>query len=135
MAVRTRGRRKIVVDGRRYIWFVAKPSDYMHIYWNYELRVVSEDKQLYIIYPLNPHTAHIISIYEGIDIPAHDEPPLVFVSGKEIGTMPHYDIKYRCPRFERDDGAITPQSVKDLIQWCLSDGEPRIRVDWKNRPI
>ncbi|MCQ3929722.1 MAG: hypothetical protein DPW16_04630 [Chloroflexi bacterium] len=139
MAVRTKGRRKIVVDGRHYIWRVADSNDPGgRLYWSHELRIIAEDRSLYIVYPLNPCGPSKIS--DGIYVPAQEEPPFVFFTDKETKRLSEkaYQGIYslcRCPRFEREDGAITPQSVKDLIQWCSTDSEPRIRVDWKNRLI
>lgn len=57
MAVRTKGRRKIMVDGNRYIWYVA--LDYDSPY--YLLHISSEDKSFIITHPLNTNSPYIIS--------------------------------------------------------------------------
>ncbi|MBI5930898.1 MAG: hypothetical protein HY862_16430 [Chloroflexi bacterium] len=121
MVAETKRRRKIVVDGRSYMWRIKDSNDPAGwLCWSYELVVASEDRRFYANYPILPK----------------GELPFIWITGKEFKpTPPHPDNKYRCPRFEREDGAITPQSVKGLIQWCLSDGEPKIRVDWNNKPI
>jgi hypothetical protein len=83
MAVQTKGRRKIVVDGQRYIWHVTTSDDPGgRVYWSYEVRIISEDRGLYIVYPLNPYKPTRISEYEGIYQPAQDEPPFVYVSDR-----------------------------------------------------
>ncbi len=111
MAVRTKGRRKIVVDGRHYIWYVTERHDT----GGDELRVVAGDKSIHATYPM-------LSRF-----------PLVFLSGKGIAEdFRHHWV--RCPRFEIES-AITPQSVKNLIQWALSNDKQLIRVDYWGNPI
>lgn len=111
MAVRTKGRRKIVVDDRRYVWYVTErwddPGD--------ELRVVSEDKSFHATYPL------------------FTEVPFIMLSGRQIEEAFQRGC-LRCPRFEIGE-SITPQSVKNLIQWALSNDKELIRVDWMGRLI
>ncbi len=123
MVAETKRRRRIIVDEDVYLWHIQKSSDPGGpIYWYYQVRIITEDRGGNIIYPL---------LSKG-------ESPFVVLYGKRFEHLldsTGQSILFRCPRFERDDGAITPQSVKDLIQWCLSDGEPRIWVDWKNRAV
>ena len=113
MAVRKRGRRRIVVNNRLFLWWVQEDNDSP----NLVLYVVSQDKQFLVQYYLGypEETCHLIVI------------------GKEFGGLT--DIggiwrRFRCPQWEAS-GAITPSSVRSLILWSLSMEEARIEVDWR----
>lgn len=57
MGVRTKGRRKITVNGEKYMWYVALDCDSpYHI-----LTIISEDKKLIITCPLKTEISYIIS--------------------------------------------------------------------------
>ncbi|MBZ0317602.1 MAG: hypothetical protein K8L91_14365 [Anaerolineae bacterium] len=123
MVAETKRRRKFIADEHVYVWHIQESGDPGGpLYWSYQVRVITEDRSGNIIYPL---------LSKG-------ESPFVVLYGKRFEHLldgTRQSVLFRCPRFERENGAITPQSVKDLIQWCLSDSEPRIRVNWKNQPI
>ncbi len=69
--VKTKGSRKIAVQGRRYVWYVlGKDSDRSGDYWERVLsndwstpflHIVSEDKQLILAIPLNAPKPYALS--------------------------------------------------------------------------
>lgn len=58
MAVRTKGRRKIIVNNQLYIWYVSEHGTewYHHI-----LHIVSADKKLILNYPLDSQISYAIN--------------------------------------------------------------------------
>lgn len=98
------------------MWFVEEASDLSPLH-GAALQVVSADKHVIVAYPL-----------------AQQEPKrFLTVRGKEIGGLQREDgrdVHVRCPRFEREDGAVTPSGVQALIEWVLAEDEPRIKVVW-----
>jgi hypothetical protein len=116
MAVRTKGRRKITVSERMFVWYIKPDFDSADMV----LHVVSDDKQFNVQYSLDqPEQTRHISII-----------------GKEFGgTRPVGNVgRFLCPQWEVD-GVISPQSVRRLIEWCLSADKPLVAVDWQGKPI
>lgn len=112
MAVRTKGRRKIMVDGNRYIWYVA--LDYDSPY--YLLHISSEDKSFIITHPLNMNSPYIIS--KG----------LVFQGKKTNGRWGRYLLPFPVPE------VITPKDVSEIIRFA-TQGKGGEEVIWDGREI
>lgn len=118
MAVSAKSRRKLVVDGRKYLWYVKEDDDSVdHI-----LYVLSDDKRFIVRYRLaQPH-----------------EKSYVTVLGKEFyrvaGTGGTWR-RFRCPRWDSENGSITPDSVRRLIEWCMVSSEETTEVDWTGHVV
>src|SRR5262245_44999593 len=111
MAVLKKGRRRVIVDNRIFLWWIQEDRDCLQ----HVLHVLSEDKQFLVQYYLGyrEESSHLIVI------------------GKDFGGLldkgnPRH--RFRCPKWDAS-GAITPGSVRSLIQWSLSINEARIEVD------
>lgn len=103
MAIRSRRRRKIEVDGQSFIWFVRQESDYAG---RETLYIVSQDKQMNVRFPL----------------PSPHEIPTVVVVGRKFGGSQADDgcwRYFRAPEVLRES-AIAPSLVRALIEWSLS---------------
>ena len=107
MGVAKKGKRKITVDGRVYYWYVAQDEESLWLDTWFTLTILSEDKHFLIKYPVNQQGQH----------------NLLIVLGKEFGGQGKWGFNWqrvKCPKWEVDN-IITPGSVKNIIQWSLSD--------------
>lgn len=115
MGVLKKGRAKLVVDGRLYLWWVCEDEDSP----GHLLHVRSDDRRFAITYALDQSRAEL-------------PPPFITVLGREFPGLPDAGgcrIRVRCPRWS-DDSAITPGFVRRLIDWCMGDeARPLTRVD------
>lgn len=114
MSVATKGKRKIEVDGRRYVWYVADDFDSAYKVLN----VISEDKHVILTVPLHAPSAYVIckgSVFQG---------------KKTSGTWERYALPYAVP------DAIIPSFVADVIQWSVGDnGAVAVAWDGKQYPV
>ena len=97
MGVRKKGRHKLDVEGRAFLWYV-KPDDDSAAFI---LHVLSDDKRFIVQYKLLQQEAR----------------RYLTVIGKEFGRVPGTGNcwrRFRCPAWEKD-GVITPSSVRKLI--------------------
>lgn len=113
MGVATKGRRRITVGDRQYLWYVAHNDDGPGMV----LHVISPDKRFNVKYE--------------IDQPAGEEYIAIrgrrFV-GAETGSCVR---RFLCPPFATD--AATPRAVRRLIEWCLDEHLTRQETD--SRPF
>ncbi|AFY44808.1 hypothetical protein [Nostoc sp. PCC 7107] len=112
MAVSTKNRRKIVINNRKFIWYVKDDPDSS----DFVLHVISENKNFIVNYHLQQpkSTCYLI------------------ILGKEFPGLPDAGnkwIRVLCPQWEIDS-IITPSSVRQLIEWCLFSERELIRVNW-----
>lgn len=114
MSVLTKGRRKIIVADKMYIWYVAEDDESPY----YVLHIVSEDKRLILSCPLQTKTAYAISKGR------------VFQTKQTDGTWNRYLLP-----FELAD-IITPQIVERIIAWATqgSDAAP-IQFNGNDVPV
>ena len=112
MSVRTKGRRKIRVNNKKYIWYIELDYDSEH----YILNIISEDKSLIVACPLKMKNSYIIS--KGI----------IFQNEKKDGCWKRYLLPFFVPEI------ITPKFVKELIFWA-DQGKNAIEVVWDGRDI
>lgn len=114
MGAAKKGRRKITVSDKDYVWYICmdKESPY-HI-----LNIVSDDKALIISCPLKTETSYIISKGN------------VFQNKKTDGRWNRYLLPFDMPEI------ITPKFVSDIIFWAIQDGEAK-EIKWNkdNVPV
>ena len=117
MAVSTRGRRQITVDGRRYVWYVTEDFEAAGMM---ALNVISHDKKFIVRYYLaEPTTSrHLVVI------------------GQEFAGKPRGASwkRFRCPQFGTAT-VVTPSHVRALIEWCDTDGPTAMEVDWQGHAL
>ncbi|HZS05141.1 MAG TPA: hypothetical protein VFD58_09930 [Blastocatellia bacterium] len=115
MGVATRKRRKIVVNGRKFVWQVIDRMP------GYVLQVISEDKHFLVEYPLGNHDPYC----------------LLDVMGGELPGLPdagHCTLRIHCPQFG-DERSATSSTVRRLIEWCLYSERKLIPVDVSGKPV
>lgn len=112
MSVRTKGRRKISVENKEYIWYVA--LDYDSPY--YILHIVSEDKTLLVSCPLKTETSYLISKGK------------IFQNKKTNGIWNRYRLPFDVPEI------ITPEFVSNVIDWATQNNDT-ITVEWNGKDI
>ena len=97
MSIRTQNRRKIIVDGTTYIWYVAPDNESA----DKILHIASEDKRMVLAVPLGKQQPYVISKGK-------------FFQGKETsGTWEKYSLPVAVP------DAITPGIVEKIIRWAV----------------
>ena len=114
MGVAKKGRRKITVFDKKYIWYVELDYDSpYHI-----LNIISEDKTLIISCPLETESPYIISKGN------------MFQDRKSNEAWNRYLLPFKVPEI------ITPKFVSNVILWA-TQGEKAKEVKWngKNVPI
>lgn len=118
MAIRTKSRRKLTIDGQQYVWYVKEDDDSLdHI-----LHVASADKQFIVHYRLAQP----------------DDRLYVTVLGKKFNRVAGTGgvwRRFRCPRWDDENGIVTPGSVCKLIKWCTDTKEETTEVDFAGRAV
>jgi hypothetical protein len=113
MAIARAGRRRIEVEGRAFLWWVAEDLEEAGALTLY---VASADKRFQVRYPLEQE----------------DERRFLTVVGRELPGLPEARpswVRLRCPRFGTA-AAVTPATVRSVIDWCLDAGAERVQLDW-----
>lgn len=105
MAVRKKGRRKIICNGNNYVWYVD--LDYESPL--YLLHIVSEDKKMIIIYPVSGN--YIVS------------------QGKIFQGNEYHGWKRFFIPFESAE-VITPEYVSKIIHWASDESNAVPVDDW-----
>ena len=117
--VRTKGRRKIAVQGRRYVWYVLS-GDCDRDYWERVssndwgtpfLHIISEDKRLILTIPLNAPTPYAVS--KGRE----------FQGKPTSGCWERYIMPFELPE------SITPRFVAEIIEWAVS-GDGAVKTEY-----
>jgi hypothetical protein len=112
MGVLKKGRHRINVRGRPFVWYVCDDSDSS----DKVLHVIAEDKGFIVQYHLGQSGEPLLSVL------GHDFPGVPDAGGCRL--------RFRCPRWETDS-VVTPGGVRRLIEWCLSANKELIEVDWR----
>lgn len=99
MAVCKKGRRKINVDNREYIWYVDLDDDSPY----HMLHILSEDKALILACPLEAEVAYVISKGR------------VFQNKRTNGIWNRYVLPFPVPK------AIIPSFVAQVIVWATME--------------
>ena len=118
--VKTKGRRKIAVRGRRYVWYVVggdcdRSGDYWERVWSNNwgtpfLHIISEDKRLILTLPLKASKPYVIS------------------KGREFRGKPMSGRWDRCLLpFELPENAVTPRFVAEVIEWAVC-GDNSVKI-------
>ena len=110
--IKTKGRRKITVAGKMYVWYVE--LDYDSPY--YILNIISEDKLLIISCPVKTKTSYIISKGN------------IFQNKKTNGRWNRYLMPFSVPDI------ITPKFVADVICWA-NQSEKATAIEWNGTDV
>ena len=113
MAVRAKGRRKIICANHQYVWFVDNDKDSCG---QLILHIISADKKIILRYPLNATNPYIIS--EG----------KVFQNTISDGCWQRYLVPIKPVKI------ITPKFVSELIFWAVN-GEDPVPIQWDGNDI
>jgi hypothetical protein len=118
MGVATKYRRKLIVDGRSYIWYVKEDDDSPASV----LYVLSDDKKFIVQFHLGQpdQTRHLTVL--GRDF-------------KRVTVTGGCWRRFRCPEWSSENGAVTPNNVRSLIEWCQSTSDAITEVDCYGRAI
>ena len=107
MSIRSKGRRKTIVDGQTYLWYIALDDESPYNILN----IVSNDKYLILSCPLQTKTEYVISkgrIFQGKET-------------KEGWSR--YLLPFHIPE------SITPKFVKQLIVWSTQNTDAT-KIKW-----
>jgi hypothetical protein len=118
MGIRTKYRRKIIFGGRCFAWYIKEDDDLP----NLVLHVLSEDKQFIVQYQLAQAPENLY----------------ITVLGKEFyGAMGTGGVwrRFRCPRWDNENGMVTPGTVRKLLEWCLTESDDIVEVDYLGFPV
>jgi hypothetical protein len=99
MAISGKGKRRITVNERAYLWHAF--DEYNQGWFDgVQVSVGAVDQELFLRYGLQqPNESRNALISRGRGAP---------------------NVRAACPRFEGDDGVLTPKGVRDLIIWALA---------------
>jgi len=112
MGINKKGKRKICVENKVYIWYVNEDHDSPY----YTLNIFSEDKSLIVSCPLKTETAYLISKGSA------------FQNQKTSGVWNRYLLPFLVPDI------ITPVFVAEIISWSTSGANATL-VEWNGRDI
>ncbi|NHZ34743.1 hypothetical protein [Massilia rubra] len=99
MAISAKGKRRISVNERVYLWRMFEHYD-QSWFDGVQVSVAAVDQALFVRYGLHqPDDSRTAVISRGRGAP---------------------DVRTACPRFEGEDRVLTPQGVRDLIDWGLA---------------
>ena len=112
MGINKKGKRKICVENKEYVWYVNEDYDSPY----YVLNILSEDKSLIVSCPLKTETAYLIC--KGI----------VFQNQKTSGVWNRYLLPFINPEI------ITPVFVAGIITWATKGANATL-VEWNGRDI
>ena len=123
MGVATKNRRRIVVRGLDYLWYVAEDiEDFPHSITGdlNALNILSEDKRFIARYHLGQ---------------ADDQRRHITIIGREFRGIdePGCWRRFLCPDWYKNS-AVTPSVVRAIIEWC-SDPSSKTAVDYSGKPI
>lgn len=112
MAVTTKRRRRIEVNGRQLVWWVAPDDEAFGVL---TLTICSNDKKLLVRYALGQPADRRHVVVLGPELP-----PLTDAGGVWI--------RLRAPAW--DDEIVTPGLVRRIIAWALDPAKQVTRVSW-----
>lgn len=112
MSVGKKGKRKISIDNKEYVWYVDLDYDSpYHI-----LHIISEDKSLLLSCPIETETPYLIS--KGIS----------FQTKKNNGIWNRYLLPFNVPDI------ITPKFVSEVIVWATQNNKA-VSIEWNGNDI
>ncbi len=111
MGVMKKGRRKITVRDKLYIWFI-EPDDGGLL----SLNILSDCKTIVLSCPLSSGATYVIA--KGA----------LFQGRKTNGLWHRYPLPFPIPE------AITPKFVSDIILWA-TEGDHAEEISWDGKPL
>jgi hypothetical protein len=120
MAVSAKNRRKVEVDGRRYLWWVAEDEDSPFCPMLLAVTVASQDRRLLVRYHLGQP----------------DELRHVTVLGPSFKGLSGCGgpwRRFRSPPFGLPN-EVRPGDVAALIRWCEQEGDAPVEVNYLGLP-
>ena len=111
MGVKTKGRRKIVVNDTQYIWYVSDNYDGC----GFVLNILSQDKKFIVKYQLSQPNGEEYLVVLGSR----------FAGADTGGSW----CRFLCPKWGGEN--ITPKDVRNIIEWCLDESIPRQKTTCK----
>lgn len=121
MAVSTRGRHKLQLADRQYLWWVQQADPEYNCDSTTTLAVASQDGRFFVRFYLGQPS----------------ERRFLIVIGREFCGLPDAGgpwIRIRCPEWQAGVN-ITPAAVRRLIEWCQDADRPLVRVDCVGRDL
>jgi hypothetical protein len=117
MTISRKGRRRIVIDDREFLWYVAEDVDNGGVP---TLTIVSTDRRVFLRYALlqSDELRHVVVVGP------------VFRGVETEGTW----RRFRSPQFGTME-TIAPSDVRALVEWALAPDPWPQEVDWTGRPI
>ena len=112
MGIRTKGKRKITVHGRLYVWDIHLDCDSPY----YLLDIATEDKCIVLSCPLGTEIPYVISKGK------------IFQKTSTTGIWQRYLLPFDIPAM------ITPGFVSDLTLWA-AEGEGAMEGSWDGKGI
>ncbi|MFF2082747.1 hypothetical protein ACFVVM_03190 [Nocardia sp. NPDC058176] len=120
MAIAKKGRRRIVVGDREFLWWVRPDWDNHNAPGVATVTVATDDRRILLDYALNQD----------------EDSQHVTVLGPEFrGESQNGPARrFRCPKFGLP-GEIRPSHVAELIAWCTDPGPLPEPTDWRGHTI
>jgi hypothetical protein len=121
MAVSKKGRRKLVMGDRLYLWWVCDSDPECNSASTLALNVASEDGRFFVRFYLSqpPERRYLI------------------VRGREFEGLPDAGgcwIRVRYPEWQAGP-SVTPADVRRLVEWCTSTDRALVRVNYLGHPL
>ena len=111
MGVNSKGKRKIIVDGDTYYWYVTSISMPWLVDAPRNIYVFSADKKFRIEY---------IVLLPWENVQTHLK---IHNQGYGNLSLPKGQHCFLCPTWENEQGGMIPSRVRDMVLWCLSQTE------------
>lgn len=116
MAINRKGKRKITVNSKEYLWWVYDEQD-QTAFDGAQIKIVAADQTMYFHYGLQQ---------------LEEDRYVVMALHHDAGL-----ISLRCPKFENENSIITPAGINKLINWCKQepDAEKKREIvhSWSSR--
>ena len=101
MAISKKGKRRLSYNGKQYLWWVFEEYDQTE-FDGIQIKIIDEDQTVILQY--------------GIEQP-EGERYLKVALAKDIGA-----VHLRCPKFEDENGAISPSGIHKMFEWVQEQG-------------
>lgn len=97
MTISKKGKRRITVGTKKYLWWIFDEVDQTE-FDGIQVKIIAEDQSLYIKYGLQQASENRFIVLS-----------MARTSDK---------IQLYCPKFENDSGIVSPRGVAEMILWC-----------------
>lgn len=119
MAVRNKGRRKLMINNRQFVWWVGESNECGWV--GDVLTVTSHDRRFFVRFYLGQQP----------------EQRFLVVEGREFAGLPDAGgswLRVRCPEWSAG-ASVKPSDVRRLIEWSLTPDQQRVRVDHRGADV